>query len=128
MAKCPLCGLDAKMESLDIHNFKSLCSCQNCGEYIVDSDFVNFFNIKSDGYLLHLLSGYIREMNELGKLDVLITYKNYNDIITSPLIPRTIGAKLEKLLHYCYRKTQYFGEIKYIDFKTNYAVCYAKKS
>ncbi len=125
MEKCFLCDQMANVvgsQPLEqIYDY----TCPNCGRFSISSDFKNFFNIKQDGHVFPLLSGYIREMNELGKYDVYISMENYKDILASPLIPHTIGAKLEKLILHYYKKTKFFGEEFEPDFSSDYSICYA---
>jgi nucleoside 2-deoxyribosyltransferase len=128
MGKCFLCEQNAEVEEHGPLNQIYQYSCPNCGSFLISSDFRIHFNNKDEGDSLHTLSGYIREMNEIGKRDVLITFKNYRDILASPIIPHTIGAKLEKLLQYCYHLTHYFNDTLNIEIRSNYSLCYAKNA
>jgi hypothetical protein len=128
MGTCFLCKQNAEVEELGPLNQIYRYNCKNCGIFSITSDFRIYFNEDVEGDSLHALSGYIREMNENGKRDILITNKNYKDILASPYIPHTIGAKLEKLLQHCYHLTHYFNEDLFIDISSNYSLCYAKNA
>jgi hypothetical protein len=100
--------------------------CPNCGEYTI-SDFLFKTGIDA-GFKRHLLSGYIREMNELGKTDILLTTQtdhDYRDYLNSPIIPQTIGDRIDKLLLYLYRKTERLHQTIPIDLNSETAICYA---
>jgi hypothetical protein len=67
-------------------------------------------------------------MNEKGKHNTLISYENYKDILSSPLIPHTIGAKYNKFLLFLYHRTHFFRESVKFDDTKEYSICYAKNS
>jgi hypothetical protein len=75
----------------------------------------------------HLISGYIREMNELKLPLELITNTNFQSILSSPLIPKTTMEKLNKLLSYIFRKTEQLHQEIEIDNNIP-AIAYAKNS
>lgn len=118
------------------HNGIDNCSCQNCGKYNISLEASQ--DLPSYNYTYgeikrkykgknHLFSGYIREMNELNRPIGLITNKNYESMLSSPMIPKTTMEKLDKLLLYIYRRTgQLYQEVK-ID-KNMPAIAYAKNS
>jgi hypothetical protein len=71
-----------------------------------------------------LLSGYVREMNDRGNPDVLITNENVETLLASPIIPKTPTQKRDKLLLWVYRHTDYFGE--WVELYDGHpATCYA---
>jgi len=123
--RCILCGQRTETERIwaAIENNKCLYKCQNCGTFYVSTSFNDYGNKKN--LLSHLLSGYVREMNELGKKHVLITDENYQDILNSPMIPKTTNEKINKMLIYLYRKTHNFDEKIPINQNVETAICYA---
>lgn len=107
-----------------------LCNCPNCGKYNITYEAVQdipYYLKKFHSDKKHLISGYLREMTDLCLPVELITTDNYQNLISSSKIPRTTIEKLDKLLSYIYRRTNYLYEIIEID--DNYpAIAYAKTS
>lgn len=126
--KCFLCGQDASVQEIGpLHQIIDF-NCTNCGKYQITDEFRHYYEQKNAEQQLYLLSGYVREMNEKGKHNTLISYENYGDILASPLIPHTIGAKYNKFLRFLYHRTSFLREsIKFSPIK-EYSVCYAKNS
>lgn len=101
------------------------CVCINCGEYRI-SDKLKRTGIKEG--LKYLLSGYIREMNELGKTDLLLLADknhNYRDYLDSPIVPHTIDGRINKLLLFLYRKTERLHQAIPVRHDVDTAICYA---
>jgi hypothetical protein len=119
---CVLCKTEAEYKSVNNMDTEYYCKCPNCGGYFVTEQFIKFheYNIP-----LHLLSGYVREKNEIGVKDIHVTCDNYNDILNSSLMPRLLNDKVDKLVQYMYRKTGYFGENVSINNSIEFAICYA---
>ncbi|MDP2982078.1 MAG: hypothetical protein Q8O92_01960 [Candidatus Latescibacter sp.] len=118
------------------HNGIYNCSCQNCGKYNISLEASQDLPSYNSTYgeierkykgKNHLFSGYIREMNELNRPIGLITNKNYESMLSSPMIPKTTMEKLDKLLLHIYRKTEHL--YKKLDIYDNIpAIAYAKNS
>lgn len=103
---CIFCGWEVK-------GVEEIINCPNCGIYEItreaNEDLPHELerNLKSKK---HLISGYIRETNELGlKLD-LITRNNIEQLYNNSFIPNNPKEKLDKIMRYLYRRTSYFGE------------------
>lgn len=94
--KCLFCNEIAQYNSRE-QDFANVVACPNCGQYIVEIG-----RIDSNGYLI---SGLIREKNnlclEIGK----ITSDNINNLLNDPLIPKTIMQKINKILLFYYNKS-----------------------
>ena len=76
---CIFCGLEITTEREDNTTVFS-CHCKNCGEYrTTHQDLKAFQNLTENGLTnkMHLLSGYLREMTELGLPTELVTTDNY---------------------------------------------------
>jgi hypothetical protein len=86
-----------------------ICFCPNCGKYEISleafEDVPGEFNKRKYRGKGYLFSGYIREMNDLHLKIELITNVNFQNILHSPLIPKTSMEKLDKLLLHIYRNT-----------------------
>lgn len=104
--KCVLCGRQAarKIDENDIYTYY----CHNCGCYSISQDLSE--DIAGEHIKLCLLSGYVREKYEGTKIPVCLTTNNYREILESPLIPRSVPDKLNKLILYLYNKTECFGQ------------------
>lgn len=128
MAKCIFC--DKTIESSSTNGIY-FCTCQNCGKYKTSLeaffDLPGTFERREYKNKKHLFSGYIREMDELKLSLELITNTNFQSILSSPLIPKTMMEKLEKLLLYIYRKTEQLHQEIEID-ESMPAIAYAKNS
>lgn len=122
MCKCVLCGAGANVRGTDALDTVLHYTCPICGEFNVTDKFVKLGD-KANAYLL---SGYIQEQNINGNTHILITTKNVEDILSSPLIPHTPKEKLDKLLLWYYKKTEYFGQEFEICLYPS--ICYAKNS
>lgn len=105
--KCIICGSTAA-KSFDRGVF--YYECPNCGKFIVSHDFEDRDVDIHEKIANHLLSGYIREQNEYGKEDTLITNKNVFDILNSPLIPKSIKEKELKFLLALERRSKYLSQ------------------
>lgn len=136
---CILCDYTAQVDLItpppeEILEYK----CPNCGEFCITGKFKDIAEevkkgIKPKRFLgvegthrkipFHLLSGYVREMNDNGKDNILIRSDNWESILDSPLIPQTPMDKLDKLLIWYYKQTKYFGEL--IHLNINPSICYA---
>lgn len=82
--KCIICGTDAAKAPI---NGVFRYECPNCGKFCVSHDFEDRDVDIHEKIAKHLLSGYIREQNEYGKDNTLISNKNVFDILSSPIIP-----------------------------------------
>lgn len=120
--KCIICGTDAAKAPInDVFHYE----CPNCGKFCVSHDFEDRDIDIHEKIAKHLLSGYIREQNEYGKEDTLISNKNVFDILGSPIIPKSIEEKEQKFLLALERRTKYLSQpVK--DNEMHYpSICYA---
>lgn len=104
--KCIICGMEANKSIANNIYYE----CPNCGKFYVTSDFEDGDVDIHDAIAKHLLSGYIREQNEYGKEDTIISNKNVFDILNSPIIPRSIEEKEQKFLLAMERRTKYLSQ------------------
>jgi len=117
--KCILCDSNAQISVLN-NQYRYRYTCPNCGTYIVSD------NVKDDGIdkdlPKHILSGYARELSDSGK-EAYFSTNSLKNIIDSPLIPQSPFEKLDKLLIWYYRQSDYFG--KAVKISDTPAICYA---
>lgn len=106
--KCILCDMDAeRIETENPSGYRYVC--RNCGEFLVSDEFADCDKDIHSKINKPLLSGYVREQNELGKKDVFISNQNVFNLLKSPLIPQTIGQKIEKFILFLDRRTKYYS-------------------
>lgn len=122
---CILCGQTSDFDELGALNQQIRYICPNCGQFFVSDEFNNRDIDIHSGIKKHLLSGYIREMNELGNSSVFIKNNNVIDMLNSSLIPKDVNEKINKLLLYLSRKTTYLREPVKINLSVEPAICYA---
>lgn len=97
--------------------------CPNCGQYKLDEDSLSDLPTEKEfGLNRHLLSGYIREMNDYGKLPT-ISYANYRSLLTHSIIPTSPLQKIEKLIQFVHRRTDTLYESVPIPLLPSVAYC-----
>lgn len=121
--ECILCKDKALYEHVGPLNQKIFYNCPNCGQFYVSEVFDDYDIDVHNNIAKHLLSGYIREMNDSGHRDIMITSENFKIMLESPLIPHSPMEKLEKLLLWYFIQTSYFGEFIKLNIKPS--ICYA---
>ena len=105
--------------------------CPNCGTYSISDMLYQAYSkgLKDDELESnkHLISGFIREMNELGiPIEPIDNKVNYEQFYNNSFIPITPLDKADKILKHIFRKTSFYGEE--INLTQQYAIAYAKKS
>lgn len=122
--KCLFCDEKANYVGL---NTLFRVGCPNCGVYIVtdiiadeDQDIVKIY-----APYKHLISGLIREKNDMGLQIETISLENIMSITNDALIPKTIMQKLDKILLHYYRKSKTYGTWLTVDQSTPYSIGYA---
>ena len=126
--KCLFCDRMAIYTSYGSLNQGYGVECPNCGKYRI-SDIIHDRDVDTVSNYLpkkHLISGYIREMNEIRKSIDTITTDNIMSLGEKELIPKTLEEKLQKILLYYYRQNNEFGHAFRIDEDSPYSVGYAK--
>lgn len=130
--KCIFCDStisgNYEVNSSDIYK----CECPNCGTYSITYEALMDLPSsleKKHKETKHLISGYLREMTELGFTSDLITNERFNALFNNSKIPLTTIHKLDKLLLYIYRKTDFIYKEVVIDLSVKQdAIAYAKNS
>lgn len=124
--QCTLCGQPSTVDYLGSLNQQVLFRCPNCGVYSVTDLFKERRFDAKTSVPFHLLSGYVREMNELDQRLPIITSSNWEDLINNPLVPKAVYDKFIKLMRYIRQKSTYYKEpVSLFDGKQP-AICYAK--
>ncbi len=101
--------------------------CPNCGCYNVSDIFKDQDKDVERLYFpyRHLISGLIREKNDLGLDLEMIKNDNIESLLNDPNIPKTISQKLDKILLYYYRGSDEFGSVFRVDKSTPYSIGFA---
>jgi nucleoside 2-deoxyribosyltransferase len=132
--KCIFCGTLVKSQA--IHGIGGVeYRCVHCGNYVLDSELkILLENPKHCFYdKRHIVSGYFAETKssrnysgasqEDNLLKCFIDKSKFESILTDHVVPKTIIQKLDKLLIYLHKSTEYFGqehEIKKIPLSAAY--------
>ena len=123
---CTLCGQESIVRYFGPLNQQIRYKCPNCGTFVVTDMFKERRMDGGTSIPFHLLSGFVREMNEQDQEVPVITTTNWEDYINNPLVPRSTFDKFLKLLRYIRQKTTYYKEpVNLFDGKQP-AICYAK--
>ena len=125
---CPICNQIARSQSYDGMSQLYSYICPVCGSFNATSMFARYFSSSLTPINKAALSGYVREMNSLDKQDITISVENYQDILNSSIIARSVSEKLKKLILYLYRLTDGLGRIVKVNPDYDFSVCYALNS
>jgi hypothetical protein len=102
--------------------------CSRCGEYGISEELERMWPDAEREKYAPALSGLFRELkeNEQDTQDLLTT--NYQKLASSFPVPNMedLDAKLEKLLFYIKRKSEYFGQPVAFTEENDYPIAYAK--
>ncbi|GIP38656.1 hypothetical protein J31TS4_19360 [Paenibacillus sp. J31TS4] len=117
--RCLFCEKPVNVKPLNggsVYLFRS-CYCTGDGEYRIGASVYDQFNRmdlgdKRDSF--YLISAYIREQTDRGE-EVELLAGNTAVILESPLIPRTVEAKMDKLLSFLHRNAQGPGDEVQLD-------------
>lgn len=121
---CPLCNYKSRSSTYDVASRQFYYDCPICGKFIATSMFSSYFAQTLSPADKAVLSGYVREMSSHDKHDITISNENYQDILNSPIIAKSLGDKLKKLILYIYRKTTGLGDRVDYDPEIDYSTCY----
>lgn len=131
--RCVFCDNSITTDYYDFDRMIYYCNCINCGIYKITQEAIDdlpyYLNTKYTDKK-HLFSGCLREKTELGKneeVKLIIKTDNYESILDASQIPKTLNEKLDKLLMYFYRRTEYLSQEIIIE-PLQPAICYAKNT
>lgn len=103
--------------------FNGRWECPNCGKYLLDSD--SLMDLPAEKKFApnrHLLSGYIREMNDYKEIPT-ISFTNYITLLSHSIIPTSPLQKIEKLVQFTYRQTNTLYQSVPIPLSPSVAYC-----
>jgi nucleoside 2-deoxyribosyltransferase len=123
MENCPICGTKTEnfsVSSRDVYAY----SCQACGRFNITLEAAVVLRSQPSGEK-YLLSGFTREQTERGQPPVEIASTNIQEILSGASIPRTFAEKLDRLLLYFERMSDYEGKGVTVDYNS-YPLAYAK--
>ena len=122
--KCLFCGSSLISSQYIALDDVYTCRCPDCIQYSVTQEFKQSNAIRLSQQQRFLVSGYLREMNELSKDVVVIDDGSIEDILNSPYLARTSEERASKFLLYMYRRTRDSG-ITLHPQKASLSICYA---
>ena len=106
--ECILCGLNAQIKVINAFSqFRYVCP--NCGTFRVSRIFNDKDEDTHSRLPKHILSGYARELSDDGN-EAYFSMDTIQSILDSPLIPQTPLEKLDKLLLWYYKQSDFFGK------------------
>lgn len=121
---CPICGVHIQQTyptDRDIYQY----SCPVCGRVNITAEAISSFSSKAKG-LNHLVSGFTRERTELNLQPIDIFSTNIKELLSGINIPSNISEKLDRLLLFLEKKSDFGGKLIEIDSRTAYSVVYGK--
>lgn len=126
--KCILCGREVGTEERFATN-EFFFDCPNCGRFSCSLELLEDAAHFLTDYNKPLLSGYIRERTERSKEKgpvIKLDRSNITEMLESPIIPRTVSEKMDKLILFFDRKTHYLMQMVEVHSHNNgSAICYA---
>lgn len=125
--KCIICGGVAET-LIDRSNLYNYCfyNCPNCGDFYVSQKFYHKEPQALEEVRRHaaVISGYIREMNEMGHHGKCLTNTSWVSILDDKLVPKTLDEKAIKLLQYVARHMGRTSEPVNLYHGERPAICY----
>ncbi len=102
--------------------------CPNCGDYSGADALLYIEHALNTQYdsVRYLFSGYLREHTERGWNVRFESRDSLEEILASGELPRTIMARMEKLLWYLYAHSQAFGDYIQLTYSEGTAFAYAR--
>lgn len=127
---CPLC--DSSSTNANGQNFAGyFIECKRCGSYLIERKLTFGWPDATDAPLLHLISGYTREVSDREDGDFGSEPPEWARLTMDALpsirrqLPRTIEERAEKLLLALHRKTSFFGHTIELDMERDVPLGYA---
>lgn len=125
--KCQFCDNDVREHYMATDEY--IINCNNCGEYIISSEAVSDLQGMFDyepvlKNIKHLISGYIRDINDNGEKRFRIHTDTVKEIALNGNLPKSSMEKLKRLFVKLYKRSNYLYEEILIDTKM-YSVGYA---
>ncbi|RII30186.1 MAG: hypothetical protein CXR30_07640 [Geobacter sp.] len=114
-AECRFCGTPAG-------GINGYFDCPCCGKYVIPED--SIFIDAEPGFveIKHLLSGYIREMNDYSEIPT-VSKTNYISLLKHSIVPTTVLQKIDKLIQLVYRQTKALFQTIPIPLQPSVAYC-----
>ena len=128
---CAFCDSTVQMDRPDSNYAIYKVICPNCGSYSLthkESIILERNELNIDVSKKHLIAGYMREMNELGREVGKIEFDNLTPLFDNPIVPKTTEERMNKLLLYIYRNSKELGKELTFDKNWHPAVGYAQNT
>lgn len=123
---CQLCGNAIERSyqtSRDLFSYR----CPVCGNVDISPEAVLAINRELRS-LKHLLSGFTRERTELQLPPIIILSSNAKELASGANIPKNISDKLDQLLLYFERESDFPGKTVKVVTEREYPIAYAKNA
>lgn len=123
---CPICSYERFSINTSGSSREYSCECERCGKYSTTKDFLLFENATGYADKKHLLSGFIREINEEGNTPYIMQ-KDIESLLSDSRIPNDDDAeqKAKKILKYVRRQSKHYGYAVGLHLKRDRAIAYA---
>jgi len=128
-SKCVLCDsvVDASSEDDALARRTYRYSCPCCGYVSVTDQAARVLRTIREP-VKSILSGFCRERFESELPPLTITTNNLEDVTESANVPKTVSAKLSRVLSHLAKKSSYPGEFVTLDPRYAYPISYSKNS
>lgn len=123
---CFLCNAAIPQTSTDDRDTYTY-KCPTCGYVKITEEAVIGFSGHLKG-INYLLSGFTRERTESGQRPVVILSTNALQLANGPQVPKNVTEKLDHILLYLEKKSNFAGQAVPLDIETAYPIAYAKNS
>ena len=122
---CGICGDKLQRTVTADQNDILTYHCRICGNLKLTIEFLKKSRelISSNN---HIISGICRERSEFNQEPVLINSSSIHDLLVQSFIPKTVSQKLEKILLYIERHSEYLSRWIPLITETNYPIAFAK--
>jgi len=124
---CPICGHTGFSIHAAGSSREHVCECARCGKYFTTHDFLLFRHDEKYLGKWHMLSGLVREINEINNNHPLVMYKELDELLEDSRIPKDddIQAKSGKILRYLRDKSPNYGAKVELHLERDRSVAYA---
>ena len=126
LTQCVICNNKIENDFVDFDSSTHKYKCKICGNVYVTYDIIRFGLNQFTTVPSHIISGYTREITELGLEPRLIRSDNIDNLLSEVNIPSNTDERFDKILFYLKRKTSFSGEEIQINCMINYPIAYAK--
>ena len=126
LTQCVICNNEIENDFIDFHRDTHEYKCDVCGNVYIIYEVIRFGLNRCTDVPGHIISGYTREITELGLKPRLIKYDNINSLLCEVKIPLTVSDRIDKILLYLENRSDLIGKLININFHKDYPIAYLK--